>query len=133
MRVIILSVFTLSTIFAADTVLINDKYLWQDNNSTKGLILDWESANSYCNELHQAGFDDWRLPSVKELQEIVDTNGTSPIIQSSFQNSAADFYWTYVNSVSDSSKVWAVNFYHGGTFALDKDRASYVRCIRVLY
>jgi len=34
--------------------------------------LDWEGALNYCESLDYAGINDWRLPSAKELQSIVD-------------------------------------------------------------
>lgn len=34
--------------------------------------MDWESALEYAENANYAGYDDWRLPNVKELQSIVD-------------------------------------------------------------
>jgi len=44
--------------------------MWQmaDDGQTR----DWEDALSYAESLDLAGYDDWRLPDVKELQSIVD-------------------------------------------------------------
>ena len=44
--------------------------MWQQGDSGTGL--DWEEALSYAENLELAGYDDWRLPNVKELQSIVD-------------------------------------------------------------
>lgn len=44
--------------------------MWQQADS--GMGLDWENALSYAENLELAGYDDWRLPNVKELQSIVD-------------------------------------------------------------
>lgn len=44
--------------------------IWQQRDS--GTALNWEQALSYCENLDFAGRDDWRLPSAKELQSIVD-------------------------------------------------------------
>lgn len=57
--------------------------MWQmmDDGSTR----DWKEALEYCEGLELAGYDDWRLPNVKELQSIVDygksvqTTGTPAI------------------------------------------------------
>ncbi len=43
---------------------------WMQRDSGKGL--DWRDALAYAEQLELAGHDDWRLPSAKELQSIVD-------------------------------------------------------------
>jgi hypothetical protein len=43
---------------------------WMQSDSGAGL--DWEDALTYCSSLDYAGFEDWRLPSAKELHSIVD-------------------------------------------------------------
>lgn len=43
---------------------------WQKSDSQEGLV--WEDALAYCQQLEVAGYDDWRLPDIKELQSIVD-------------------------------------------------------------
>lgn len=44
--------------------------MWQKTDSGRGM--DWQAALKYAQELKLAGHDDWRLPSAKELQSIVD-------------------------------------------------------------
>jgi len=57
--------------------------MWQmdDDGNTR----DWEAALDYSETLSLAGYDDWRLPNIKELQSIADysksmqTTGTAAI------------------------------------------------------
>ncbi len=44
--------------------------MWMQNDSETGM--NWEDALSYAENLDFAGYSDWRLPDVKELQSIVD-------------------------------------------------------------
>ncbi len=44
--------------------------MWMKDDRGSGL--NWQDALSYSEDLSLEGYDDWRLPSVKELQSIVD-------------------------------------------------------------
>ncbi len=44
--------------------------MWQQADA--GVGMDWKNALAYAENLKFANYDDWRLPSVKELQSIVD-------------------------------------------------------------
>lgn len=44
--------------------------MWMQNDDGAGML--WEEALSYAENFTHAGFSDWRLPDVKELQSIVD-------------------------------------------------------------
>ena len=49
--------------------------MWQQDDSGTGY--NWSEALTYCETLSTGGYDDWRLPNVKELQSVVDY-GRSP-------------------------------------------------------
>lgn len=44
--------------------------MWMQNDNGEGLL--WEEALNYAENVEFAGYNDWRLPDVKELQSIVD-------------------------------------------------------------
>ncbi len=44
--------------------------MWTQADSGEGM--DWEAALAYAESFTYAGYEDWRLPNVKELQSIVD-------------------------------------------------------------
>ncbi len=44
--------------------------MWSQDDS--GVGMDWETALAYAEGSELAGYDDWRLPNVKELQSILD-------------------------------------------------------------
>ena len=44
--------------------------MWQQADSAVGM--DWEDALAFAEGATTGGYDDWRLPSIKELQSIVD-------------------------------------------------------------
>ncbi|WKX76874.1 DUF1566 domain-containing protein [Zobellia laminariae] len=52
---------------------ISDKatgLMWMQNDNQKGIL--WQEALNYAENYEFAGYSDWRLPDVKELQSIVD-------------------------------------------------------------
>ena len=44
--------------------------MWMQNDNGEGL--NWEDALNYAENLNYAGYSDWRLPNIKELQSIID-------------------------------------------------------------
>lgn len=42
-----------------------------------GRDVSWRQASKYCRDLQLAGYSDWRLPTIDELQEIYDGSGFS--------------------------------------------------------
>src|ERR1700726_34484 len=51
--------------------------MWTANDN--GNDITWGKAMKYCQNLSLAGYSDWRLPSIDELQRIYDDSGfTAP-------------------------------------------------------
>ncbi|WFB37751.1 DUF1566 domain-containing protein [Kiritimatiellota bacterium B12222] len=55
--------------------------MWSQDDSGKGM--NWEEALAYAEAATTAGYTDWRLPNVKELQSIADYSGVFPAMDSS--------------------------------------------------
>jgi len=43
-----------------------------------GSDISWSNAVKYCKNLSLAGYSDWRLPSIDELENIYDGSGSTP-------------------------------------------------------
>ena len=95
--------------------------MWMQEDSKTGMT--WKNALSYAENFTYAGYSDWRLPDVKELQSIVDytrspQSSNSAAIDPLFDctqitNEAGEadypFYWsstTHANWVTGSEGGW---------------------------
>ena len=88
--------------------------MWMQNDNGTGVL--WKDALSYAENLTYAGYSDWRLPDVKELQSIVDytrspaTTGSAAIdpifncTRITNEGGIADYPW-YWSSTTFSSQA----------------------------
>ena len=98
---------------------------WQQD--VDGNSYPWSEAKAYCSGL-SAG---WRLPSMTELQSIVDDTGSSPTIDpSAFPNPPGTVFWTSSPVAGDSIYAWGVDFSNGTTINPDVTSAQRLRCVR---
>jgi hypothetical protein len=107
---------------------------WQDDysdnsNNIKQTI--WQSAIDYCENLNLDGKSDWRLPNLNELTSLVDDTRFNPSINSSFQNTYSNGYWSSTSSLGNNGTAWIVYFNYGSQGdSTTKDNNRYVRCVR---
>ncbi|MBI5593901.1 MAG: DUF1566 domain-containing protein [Deltaproteobacteria bacterium] len=103
--------------------------MWQQNTSDNKMT--WEQALSYCENLSLAGYTDWRLPSKKELQNLVDYNRYAPAIDTTyFPNTFQSSYWSATTSNQNTNDSWEVYFYTGDDTENNKTDSFYVRTVR---
>jgi hypothetical protein len=100
--------------------------VWQQVSSAS--TLSWADAQAYC-------ASPWRVPSMKELQTLVDEAETDPAIdQAAFPDVSAAAGYDYWSSspVAGLSPIawWYVEFRWGGDSYGDPSYACRVRCVR---
>jgi len=112
-----------------DNQLVRDtltNLVWQRQASTTAMT--WAAAQTYC---ANAGF---RLPTVKELNSIVDSTVGVPgptIDQQAFPNTPAQAFWTSSwNRSSLASNPWLVRFDDGVSTLYRVEDTCYARCVR---
>ena len=105
--------------------------MWQQATDGK---MNWEEAIRHCEGLTLAGYEDWRLPNLKELRSIVDYSICNPAINISyFPHTLSSNYWSSTTHASWTYGAWVVYFYLGyghGLYGYSKSNAYYVRAVR---
>ena len=113
------------------------KLMWQDGDLSPHEMTHDEAVH-YCENLNSAGFNDWRLPTIKELLSITDDTRFEPAIKKAFKNVAYEttdhrgerWYWSQTKSAGASSSVWVVNSNDGFVGWRDVSSRRFVRCVR---
>jgi hypothetical protein len=98
---------------------------------------NWSDGQSFCDGLTLGDYGDWRLPTKKELQGLVNFGIAypGPTINDIFAETIAtwgSYYWTSTSYASSSDKAWSICFWDGGNYFdyKDEDEFGYVRCVR---
>jgi len=105
----------------------NTKLAWQQAGSAD--MYTWSDAKTYCANTMLGGTG-WRLPTVRELETIVDFSRTSPSVDPSFQAMPAG-YWSNSTKVSSNATwAWVVSFVMGTVASHQVTEMTYVRCVR---
>lgn len=77
--------------------------MWQDNQvvNTKQYFLPWKRAIQTCEDLTLAGYDDWRLPNINELNSIV--------YNKAIKNGYSEEYaWSSTTDAEKHNNVWTL-------------------------
>lgn len=86
---------------------LNTGLMWEEIPTTEGF--DWNDAKEYCENLELGGYDDWRMPTAKELFSISDFSSGWPYLNTD--------YFSLVDNehVDKSEQYWTANQYVGYT------------------
>ena len=85
------------------------------NNTCAGEGLTTCKSNKDCSKGTKcgfAGYRDWCVPDVKQLQSIVDYGSFRPA-SSVYGETATTYYWTATPNVFNTNNAWTVNFFDG--------------------
>jgi hypothetical protein len=70
-----------------------NELMWVDDISSVKLRLNHKDATEYCENLQFAGYTNWRIPEIEELQTIVDKKNEKNYINRAFRYSLPEGYW----------------------------------------
>jgi hypothetical protein len=102
---------------------------WQ-RTTDAATTYSWPDAEAYCQALDLDGAG-WRLPSMKELQTLVDVGRQIPALDpSAFPDAPVEQYWTSSSLAGSDTQAWSVGFRLGASTPTSVDSLGFVRCCR---
>ena len=133
MRILLIIAIGFSALMAEITMLQDPRtnLMWEDTPHVREAKIRQPRSVIYCKELRVGGFEDWRLPTIKELLTIVDYTRISPAILRAFSYVEDEsFYWTKTHVADEDDAFWGVNFKRGYSSKASEYYDRYVRCVR---
>ena len=102
--------------------------VWQREASAQQLT--WAEAKLACEALPTAG-GRWRLPSMSELQSIIDENEADPAIDAAaFPDTPSEGFWAATPLAGSTTAAWFVSFLEGIAYNALLEHPYRVRCVR---
>ena len=129
----IIPLLLFTTLSAKDVILdTTTSLVWQDAPINRDALVTYKEAQNYCKFLTIDKYKDFRLPTMRELQTLVDYSNFDPAILNGFKYIESTTYWTSTVFADDDSEYWTVDFEKGsrGVKASYYDR--HFRCVQKL-
>ena len=131
MKKLLLTLSAVASVYAADiTFDSGTSLIWQDNRDVKKSSYTLPQAQSYCSNLKLGEYSDFRVPTLRELQTIVDYNNYNPAMLNGFKNPHADEFWSSTPYVYSSGTFWIVDFKKGSTEMRSERYSKNIRCVQ---
>jgi len=94
-------------------------------------LFTWQAALQLANNSTFAGFNNWRLPNLKEFGSITEEQCVLPAINATiFPATVSNEYWSASPYAANNTDAWSCSFSNGvGLFGL-KSISLYVRLVR---
>jgi hypothetical protein len=105
--------------------------MWQQATGPEGYT--WKQALDYCEILTLGGYDDWRLPNIKELLSLIDYGNAHPAHTSVFQGEYRDLFFSSTTGATYTEQGWVITFWLGNTYDITKsNQHNCIRAVRCL-
>ena len=92
--------------------------------------MSWHAACEYARRLHLGGKTDWRLPTVKELESLLDRRVYRPVMRKGIPFRDELSYWSQTTFGPDKNNAWIVMFDGAYVLSYYKTNEYHVRCVR---
>jgi hypothetical protein len=105
---------------------------WQDGQCRGDIVAaPWDEALGIAKQHNDAGYTDWRLPTIYELSTLVELRCHRPAINLNvFPNTPAADFWTSTPFSNNPDMSWLVHFQYGENHAAMKTSKAGIRLVR---
>lgn len=103
----------------SESLVFRDKstgLMWVRNGNIYERKMNWHQASNIVDNYNYAGYCDWRLPTIDEIEQLAEQAGIIPhawFNSHGFNNVKADGYWSGNLGTSNASYAWCVNMANG--------------------
>lgn len=120
----------------SDITFVHNTLMWQDTYENSKLTLNQLESKRYCKELVLAKRKNWRLPTYRELLELVDYKKAKPASIEVIKYIKSSQYWSDTQKLlkkkQKTKSYWYVDFLKGESGFSDELEMKKVRCVREL-
>lgn len=92
--------------------------------------MNWYEAMAYAKALYLVNRNDWRLPTCKELETLLDRSVYRPILRHEVPFKDSRSYWSATTFGQNKQSAWIVMFDGAYILSYYKTNTYHVRCIR---
>lgn len=92
--------------------------------------MTWHEAQAYARSLLLDGKKDWRLPTLKELESLLDRKRYRPVMRAEIPFSDRRSYWSSTTFGPDRNNAWIVMFDGAYVLSYYKTNRYHIRCVR---
>ncbi|MFT5662138.1 MAG: hypothetical protein ACI9TV_002786 [Sulfurimonas sp.] len=131
MKKLLLTLSAIGSLYAVDVTFDSGTSLmWQDNKDVRKSDYTFAQAQSYCSNLKLGEYSDFRVPTLRELQTIIDYRNHNPAMLNGFKNPESDEFWSSTPFVYRTDSLWIVDFKKGTTETASERYSKNVRCVQ---
>ena len=106
--------------------------LWQDASINKKAVVTYTEAKNYCKFLQIDKYENFRLPTLKELQTLINYKNYKPAILDGFNFVESTTYWTTTPFADSDDEYWIIDFEKGARNAKSMYYDRHFRCVQKL-
>jgi hypothetical protein len=92
--------------------------------------MNWHAAQFYAQSLSITGKDDWRLPTARELETLLDRTIYRPEMREEIPFRDKLSYWSSTTFGPNKNNAWIVMFDGAYVLSYYKTNEYHVRCVR---